>query len=209
MWAPQRSRRVEWLPVHDLERTFRLDSNQRGEDFPSARGTKNLCLRLQIPVALDSTQRGDGFSERARNQKSLPRRGRKPEGLKGAPQRSRRVEWLPVHDLERTFRLDSNQRGEDFPSARGTKNLCLAEGVSPRGYWFESEEQIKQEPPRRSLEGSCFMRSPDWTRTSNPSINSRMLCQLSYGGIFCFRCAVSLATSNNYTGGLGAPQAEI
>ena len=24
--------------------------------------------------------------------------------------------------------------------------------------------------------------SPDWTRTSNPSINSRMLCQLSYGG---------------------------
>lgn len=56
------------------------------------------------------------------------------------------------------------------------------------GYWFESEEQIKQEPPRRSLEGSCFMRSPDWTRTSNPSINSRMLCQLSYGGLFCFRC---------------------
>ncbi len=25
--------------------------------------------------------------------------------------------------------------------------------------------------------------SPDWTRTSNPSINSRMLCQLSYGGM--------------------------
>ena len=111
------------------------------------------------------------------------------------------AEWLLVHDLERTFRLDSNQRGEDFPSARGTKNLCLAEGVSPRGYWFEPEEQIKQEPQRRSLGGSCFIRSPDWTRTSNPSINSRMLCQLSYGGIFCFRCAVSLATSNNYTGG--------
>ena len=88
-----------------------------------------------------------------------------------------------------------------FPSARGSKNRYPAEGVSPRawsrrpsacvwrsGYWFESEEQIKQEPPRRSLEGSCFMRSPDWTRTSNPSINSRMLCQLSYGGLFCFRC---------------------
>ena len=25
--------------------------------------------------------------------------------------------------------------------------------------------------------------SPDWTRTSNPSVNSRMLCQLSYRGI--------------------------
>jgi hypothetical protein len=24
--------------------------------------------------------------------------------------------------------------------------------------------------------------SPDWTRTNNPAINSRMLCQLSYGG---------------------------
>jgi hypothetical protein len=24
--------------------------------------------------------------------------------------------------------------------------------------------------------------SPDWTRTSNRPINSRMLCQLSYGG---------------------------
>lgn len=60
------------------------------------------------------------------------------------------------------------------------------------GYWFEPEEQIKQEPPRRSLEGSCFIRSPDWTRTSNPSINSRMLCQLSYGGLFCFRCRFPL-----------------
>jgi hypothetical protein len=25
--------------------------------------------------------------------------------------------------------------------------------------------------------------SPIWTRTRNPSINSRMLCQLSYGGL--------------------------
>ena len=73
---------------------------------------------------------------------SLPRRGRKPEGLEQAPQRLRMAEWLLVHGLERTFRLDSNQRGKDFPSARGNKNLCLAEGVSPRSYWFESEERI-------------------------------------------------------------------
>ena len=94
-----------------------------------------------------------------------------------------------------------------FPSARGTKNLnhpvchCCA-GLEPdgawsrrpsacvwrSGYWFEPGQQIKQESPGRSPEDSCFMRSPDWTRTSNPSINSRMLCQLSYGGLFCFRC---------------------
>ena len=137
----------------------------------------------------------------------MPRRGRKPEGLEQAPQRLRMAEWLLVHGLERTFRLDSNQRGEDFPSARGTKNLnhpvchCCA-GLEPdgawsrrpsacvwrSGYWFEPGQQIKQESPGRSPEDSCFMRSPDWTRTSNPSINSRMLCQLSYGGLFCFRC---------------------
>src|SRR5437016_1251142 len=29
---------------------------------------------------------------------------------------------------------------------------------------------------------TCWVCSPDWTRTSNPSVNSRMLCQLSYRG---------------------------
>lgn len=33
----------------------------------------------------------------------------------------------------------------------------------------------------RSPEPRC---SPRWTRTINPSINSRMLCQLSYGGLW-------------------------
>lgn len=77
---PRRGRKPEELLIHDLERTFRLDS----------------------------TQRGNGFSERERKEKPLPRRGRKPEGLEGAPQRLRRAEWLLVHDLEGTFRLDSN-----------------------------------------------------------------------------------------------------
>ncbi len=58
--APQRLRMAEWLLIHDSKRMFRLDSNQRGEDFPSARGTKNLCIRLQIPVALDSNQTEPG-----------------------------------------------------------------------------------------------------------------------------------------------------
>jgi hypothetical protein len=29
---------------------------------------------------------------------------------------------------------------------------------------------------------TCGLGSPEWTRTTNPAINSRMLCQLSYGG---------------------------
>ncbi len=37
--------------------------------------------------------------------------------------------------------------------------------------------------------------SPGWTRTSNPAVNSRMLCQLSYGGS-------STATITHRAGGL-------
>lgn len=37
---------------------------------------------------------------------------------------------------------------------------------------------MKKDPARGPL--PCC--SPDWTRTSNPPVNSRMLCQLSYRG---------------------------
>ena len=39
------------------------------------------------------------------------------------------------------------------------------------------------ETPRKhdlNCDDTC---SPGWTRTSNPSVNSRMLCQLSYRGL--------------------------
>ena len=36
---------------------------------------------------------------------------------------------------------------------------------------------------RRSVSSGLIYCSPIWTRTRNPSINSRMLCQLSYGGL--------------------------
>ena len=90
-------------------------------------------LKENVPTGLEPARRR--FSERARNQKSLPRRGRKPEGLL----------------------------------------------VRARGTYIERT-------PEACLWGSFYICSPDWTRTSNPSINSRMLCQLSYGGLFCLRC---------------------
>ena len=40
----------------------------------------------------------------------------------------------------------------------------------------------KKIPGLQQQAGDLLSCSPDWTRTSNPSINSRMLCQLSYGG---------------------------
>ena len=43
-------------------------------------------------------------------------------------------------------------------------------------------QKSKKPPVTRRF--SC---SPNWTRTSNRSINSRMLCQLSYGGLLTIR----------------------
>ena len=51
-----------------------------------------------------------------------------------------------------------------------------------------SQRNVYSKNPGTKFRGSCYICSPDWTRTSNPSINSRMLCQLSYGGLFCFHC---------------------
>jgi hypothetical protein len=33
-----------------------------------------------------------------------------------------------------------------------------------------------------ALTRGLFLSSPGWTRTNNPPVNSRMLCQLSYRG---------------------------
>ena len=218
---------AEWLLVHDVERTFRLDSNQRGEDFPSARGT--IITSAYKSLLLWTRHSGVTVFPSARGSKNrYPAEGVSPRG------------YLLVHDLERTFRLDSNQtepgagapapayggvvtgsrRGENVPTgleparrrfserARNQKSLPRR-GRKPEGLLVRARGTYIERTPEACLWGSFYICSPDWTRTSNPSINSRMLCQLSYGGIFCFRCAVSLATSNNYTGGLGAPQAEI
>ena len=41
------------------------------------------------------------------------------------------------------------------------------------------ERQGMKKDPGGALVQEC---SPDWTRTSNLPVNSRLLCQLSYGG---------------------------
>src|SRR5699024_8247614 len=55
--------------------------------------------------------------------------------------------------------------------------------------------QDKAKNPPNNLGGFYFC-SSNWARTSDPSINSRMLCQLSYGGILLlfgqWLCAASL-----------------
>lgn len=48
--------------------------------------------------------------------------------------------------------------------------------------------RTRKAPTGVSAGGGLLRCSPDWTRTSNPSINSRMLCQLSYGGPCTHAC---------------------
>jgi hypothetical protein len=42
--------------------------------------------------------------------------------------------------------------------------------------------------------------SPGWTRTSNPSVNSRMLCQLSYRGMLQMRLYGSWPAASRLSG---------
>ena len=92
---PRRGRKPEELLIHDLERAFRLDSNQRGEDFPSARGIIFVSLRNSL---LPWTRHSGVtvFPSARGSKKPLSRRGRKPEDLEQAPQRLRMAEWLLV-----------------------------------------------------------------------------------------------------------------
>ena len=57
---------------------------------------------------------------------------------------------------------------------------------------------MRQRRLQEGKEGPDPLRgSPGWTRTNNPSVNSRMLCQLSYRGLTTTRLC-TLAASSAY-----------
>ena len=99
----------------------------------------------------------------------MPRRGRKPEGLKGAPQRLRMAEWLLVHDVERTFRLDSNQRGEDFPSARGT---IITSAYKSLLLWTRTRRSLEQAPQRLRMAEWLLVRARGTDKARTPETKS-------------------------------------
>ena len=78
--------------------------------------------------------------------------------------------------------------------------LCWGDSKSVK----RSADDLRQEgvtPYEKNKEpfvGSLFFGSPCRARTNDPAVNSRMLCQLSYGGIKrtaqSFDCAVSAST---------------
>ena len=190
--APQRLRMAEWLLVHGLEGTFRQTRTSEAKIF-RAREEPKISTTLYTAVALDSnqTEPGAGAPAPAYGGVVTAFESRRENG-KASELRSEAFSALPPNGINQT---------EPEGSAP-----ALTKGGVVTG---SSQSNVYSKNPGTSFRGSCYICSPDWTRTSNPSINSRMLCQLSYGGIFCFRCAVSLTTSNNYTGGLRTPQAEI
>ena len=78
------------------------------------------------------------------------------------------------------------------------KPRCTSPSTAARRSWYLSTPSTKRGrsttnaagclcacPARRAISPSGRLRkrlSPGWTRTTNPSVNSRMLCQLSYRG---------------------------
>lgn len=54
---------------------------------------------------------------------------------------------------------------------------------NPRPPGYEPGEIPNFSTPLRISDKHSSKRSPDWTRTSNIPVNSRTLCQLSYGGL--------------------------
>ena len=70
-----------------------------------------------------------------------------------------------------------------FPgaAARGEERMfgAVSEQAGPQtGHSADWDER----PAGKSLACRDFRSSPGWTRTNNPPVNSRMLCQLSYRG---------------------------
>jgi hypothetical protein len=88
------------------------------------------------------------------------------------------------HPTRRSF-LRQQRSG---PLGTGERFIPRRRGRALPARWTAGQRALRQQSvgPRPGASrhrvvdlGFC---SPEWTRTTNPAINSRMLCQLSYGG---------------------------
>jgi hypothetical protein len=80
--------------------------------------------------------------------------------------------WTPASLTTETRRHNWGMAGEAGAARRAGNGRARLLCVS-------CARQRLEKSAHASDQGFC---SPDWTRTNNPAINSRMLCQLSYGG---------------------------
>src|SRR5690606_1900736 len=99
-----------------------------------------------------------------------PQRGLRPAG--------RRHAGGPAVDLPREDHRATSPPSRPPPFRLGRRTTPAAEDAVRR-----SDRKHDEAPGIGLGLRSC---SSGWTRTSNPSVNSRMLCQLSYGGMFSF-----------------------
>jgi hypothetical protein len=79
-------------------------------------------------------------------------------------------------------RRNPHRRRRWYPHRQGISQVATASlGWNNRSIRVMSADTSKRCP--KSFAGYTTACSPGWTRTSNPSVNSRMLCQLSYRGL--------------------------
>ena len=75
-------------------------------------------------------------------------------------------------------------------AADALENMVTAEPAKSAPFMHPRRRNaVQKDKPQAADLGCC---SPGWTRTNNPSVNSRMLCQLSYRG----RLAARIAPAN-------------
>jgi hypothetical protein len=106
------------------------------------------------------------------------------------PRRNRRGDRSRTHSDRKggAHEYRGNHHLNDAPG-RTTDCHCQTNHEGTATQWLltptgpvspEHEHPWGETSPRHSRINLC---SPGWTRTSNPSVNSRMLCQLSYRGL--------------------------
>jgi hypothetical protein len=136
-----------------------------------------------------------GNADRARNHTVRPRKlEREPPPCPLGRDQSRHalighhmcVGWRTARDVRRIWKQPRHLLVTNHHPQPAVGQSPTATGwIQPaaRWGWGLPREMMRTDPAKApSTDTRGFACSSSWTRTSNPSINSRMLCQLSYGG---------------------------
>jgi hypothetical protein len=83
------------------------------------------------------------------------------------------MDRLSLTGERRESRADDRRSDED-------DTLFVVRRATTTSAWSAMREPVDQKASASGQTMKCS--SPGWTRTNNPSVNSRMLCQLSYEG---------------------------
>ncbi len=176
----------------------------RHEDPPRSPPRSSRCSQEDPLLTGGSTAvRDRGNSVRSRRGTPLPHRPRRP--ATGAPRSGTPARPWPSAPTPASGAMVSTTARRRAATPRKSRVAApvglVAEPWFADAAWPTASASAERRRGRRgrrprtrkaptgvSAGGGLLRCSPDWTRTSNPSINSRMLCQLSYGGPCTHAC---------------------